>query len=255
MTTNRYLLAFFKPPIAGEAKTRLGRSIGYSIAAELYHALLNDMASVFRSACSQVVPFAANNRSFPKNPWPECIIQEGANLGDRMIAAFDLAFSRGADAAVLVGTDIPDITPTIIRSAFSFLETKPAVIGPTIDGGYYCIGFTRLGFVREFFRDIDWSTNRVCVQTISAFGVHRVSYATLPELRDIDTADDLLAFASPDCLRGQWRRTRDTYDSTIASRLHPNTHTPGFDRILMKVLASIEADSVRFDVDSDGMAE
>lgn len=45
---------------------------------------------------------------------------------------------------VLLGSDIPGISPTIIEDAFSALGSHELVLGPACDGGFYCIGATRV---------------------------------------------------------------------------------------------------------------
>ena len=73
-------------------------------------------------------------------------LQNGSDLGRRMKNAFKKVFEEGIQTAVLMGTDFPDLPEKIISSALSGLETHDAVIGPTIDGGYYLIGFRKKTF-------------------------------------------------------------------------------------------------------------
>ena len=50
-------------------------------------------------------------------------------------------FSRGLHRAILIGSDIPDLPGEIVTDAFRFLNIADCVIVPSIDGGYYLIGF------------------------------------------------------------------------------------------------------------------
>jgi glycosyltransferase A (GT-A) superfamily protein (DUF2064 family) len=57
----------------------------------------------------------------------------------------------GARAVVLIGSDIPEITPATVTSALALLERDPGalVLGPADDGGYYLIAATRVPTVFE----------------------------------------------------------------------------------------------------------
>jgi hypothetical protein len=109
-----------------------------------------------------------------------------------MISAFEHCFTETpVTAAVLIGTDIPDITAAVIEEAFVSLKNHDAVIGPAPDGGYYLIGFNATTRYAAVFRDIAWGSHTVFDETIKilraqGFGVH-----ILPLWRDIDRPEDL----------------------------------------------------------------
>ena len=46
-------------------------------------------------------------------------------------------------ALVLIGTDCPALTTTVLRRAFEALEHSDVVFGPARDGGYYLVGLRR----------------------------------------------------------------------------------------------------------------
>ena len=102
------------------------------------------------------------------SPWQECIggippatredmegwitgetwiAQRGADLGERMAAAFEDAFGRGVQRAALIGSDVPAPSRHHVREAFDALGTHDVVLGPARDGGYYLVGLPR-GFDR-----------------------------------------------------------------------------------------------------------
>ena len=66
--------------------------------------------------------------------------QSGDTLGDRMRGAFTDVFKGGAQRAVIIGTDVPELEMPRLRDAFAFLEEVEVVIGPSTDGGYYLLG-------------------------------------------------------------------------------------------------------------------
>jgi hypothetical protein len=70
-------------------------------------------------------------------------------------------------------------------------EECPFRVLPPIshDGGYYLIGTNKMQY--KLFQDISWSTERVVTQTLAIVNSLGLSYHLLPNLIDIDTADDL----------------------------------------------------------------
>jgi hypothetical protein len=119
--------------------------------------------------------------------------QEGNSLGERMYAAFRRAF-RDCRRAVLIGTDTPDLPPSLVEEAFRSLRTHDAVIGPAFDGGYYLIGLSVDSLVPDLFRDLPWGSARVFELTRQIFEEHGLEFHLLPRWGDIDDYDDLAAF-------------------------------------------------------------
>ena len=119
-------------------------------------------------------------------------IQEGDNLGDRMCHAFNHLHAQSYEKTVLIGSDIPDLAAGLIGEAFSDLDSNDAVIGPTVDGGYYLIGMHRC--LPSIFTDITWSTDQVLRQTLDRADTTGIRLKQLHRLEDIDTFEDLKAF-------------------------------------------------------------
>lgn len=111
------------------------------------------------------------------------------NFGGRMAAAFRTAFGEGAHKAVIVGSDIPDLSESLLQDAFHLLDHYPLVIGPDLGGGYYLLGMKML-YADLFLRDVTWGTNRVLAQTLRIMEVLELVPAFLPALIDIDTEGD-----------------------------------------------------------------
>ena len=91
---------------------------------------------------------------------------------------------------LIIGSDIPNITTSKIKSAFELLENKDAVLGPAPDGGYWLIGIKgQTGRSRSLFRNVRWSSEHALNDTIASLGTARIGLTEM--LRDVDTADDL----------------------------------------------------------------
>jgi rSAM/selenodomain-associated transferase 1 len=115
--------------------------------------------------------------------------QAEGDLGMRMRDAFARAFSDGAERVVIVGSDLPEISAPLLRSAFDLLDGHPAVIGPARDGGYYLLGMT--GMIGGVFDGIEWSTPGVFAATLDRLRAAGVEPAMLETLADVDMAEDL----------------------------------------------------------------
>lgn len=188
------LIIFVKYPEPGKVKTRIARELGDERAAKIYsHMAGTIIKEVSSSDCYRsVIFFDPPEREKEIKGWigsGSFIPQRGNTLGERISNAFGAVFSRGADKAVIIGTDCPDVSQETVEDAFGSLAEKDAVLGPAEDGGYYLLGLR--SHAPEIFRDIDWSTDRVLDQSIKRINERRLSLKLLETLTDIDTVNDL----------------------------------------------------------------
>jgi rSAM/selenodomain-associated transferase 1 len=205
MAENRCLIMFVKYPEKGRAKSRLAADIGEEIALNLYKDFVEDTtASLKQGEYSFRICFYppdAHDRIIEwLGPGYSIMPQRGEDLGERMRSAFADSFSEGFSEALIIGSDCPDLPKEIIDKAFAALSSHDAVLGPSLDGGYYLIGFKKDSFLPEVFSGIQWSTNKVFEQTIAILNNRRKIYI-LPERRDVDTIEDL---------RDLFERNKDT---------------------------------------------
>lgn len=114
--------------------------------------------------------------------------QQGADLGERMQQAFEVAFANGATKAVIIGSDCASLTAGFVETAFQKLEAFPFVVGPATDGGYYLLGMNF--YAPSVFSNIEWSTEQVFSTTIKRIQALQKKYFLLPELPDIDYEED-----------------------------------------------------------------
>lgn len=198
MNRERCLILFVKYPEKGKVKTRLSLSMGDDAVVCLSRAFIEDLVEnlsqgdyEFRMAvhpAEKIVDFRkefGNAFSF--------IPQDGADLGERMLNAFERCFSDGYRSIVIMGSDIPDLPKTIIDEAFQSLEKDGAVIGPAYDGGYYLIGFYRETFLPSAFRGISWGGEYVFEHTVNTLRRSGLRFHVLPQWRDIDRPEDISA--------------------------------------------------------------
>jgi len=193
---DRCLLFFIKNPEKGKVKTRLAAAIGDKMAVKLYKRFLLEMLFTLNSGT-----FLFYLCYYPETSLNDLkdwlgdhylyMPQNGQDLGERMKNGFREAISMNFKRVVLIGSDIPDLPLEFIEEAFGSLLEKEAVIGPSLDGGYYLIGFRDKTFSPRAFDGIHWNTESVFEETLRALEQEGLSVHTLQPLRDIDTVNDL----------------------------------------------------------------
>lgn len=187
------LMIFVKNPVAGKVKTRLAKTLGPDKALEIYGELLAHTHRVTKNLAYDKVVYYSDE-IIADDIWNEGnflkVVQEGSDLGKRMLNAFKSAFQKGYKKAVVIGSDCFGITKEIIQDAFDSIPKNNFVIGPTHDGGYYLIGMTALHTI--LFKNKKWSSDEVLHDTLTDLRHMNGSYKLLPELTDIDTEEDLV---------------------------------------------------------------
>lgn len=201
MPIKSQLLIFTRYPEAGTTKTRLIGELGADKASELHkkltERLVNEAKQLEKNLkIPAVIHYCGGSREKIIS-WLGPVIpvkQSEGDLGARMAAAFTHAFSGGAVVAILVGTDIPDISARLLSQAFSSLQHGEMVIGPSCDGGYYLIGL-RVEQAPELlpllFSEMRWSSSDLFSITMDRVAEAGIEATILPMLRDIDLPEDL----------------------------------------------------------------
>ena len=215
------ILFFVKYPEEGQVKNRLSVDLKEISAVELYRNFIIDslcrlkgLGITFHICCfpeTSIGKFEAwLGDRYVFMP------QHGKDLGARMSNSFSQAFLKGFRRVVVIGSDSPDLPGSFLKEAFTYLTTNDSVLGPTVDGGYYLIGFRNDTFCSETFENIAWSTNTVFQETRNILRNAGHKTHILPLWNDIDTLDDL---------KGLVRRSKKTAFSsskTMCYLLHSN---------------------------------
>lgn len=180
-----------KAPLPGQAKTRLGATIGPARAADLYRAFLVDLCARFEEAPFEVAWYAA------PGSWPAISAiagaafqreQRGEGWAERQANLFREAGSAGEGAVVLAATDSPQLTPDRVAQAFTALERNDLVLGPTRDGGYYLVGMNQF---EDVLSGVSMSTACVLEEVLRQAAARQLRVALLAVEFDVDTAADL----------------------------------------------------------------
>ncbi|MCX8027309.1 MAG: TIGR04282 family arsenosugar biosynthesis glycosyltransferase [Thermodesulfovibrionales bacterium] len=189
MKNNPCLALFFKVPTLGKVKTRLASEIGEEKALRIYTQMLDDTVKKATKLNYVDVCGFYGGEDYSHNLPFICYMQEGRDLGERIVNAFNKLFGIGYHKVCIIGSDSPTLPDKYIYSAFRMLDKVDVVIGPTIDGGYYLIGLKTL--YHQLFEDISWGSKLVFDETLKNIHSLRLTYHILPKWFDIDELSDL----------------------------------------------------------------
>jgi len=188
------ILLFTKYPEPGKVKTRLAVDIGDVAACQVYEKLLlNSWQSVLQSSYPYVVCLSPTHKikEFKQRYKAKVVPQIGDDIGQRMAYNFQQFFAQGYEKIILCGADILDLNSAIFQEGFSALNSHDCVIGPSHDGGYYAIGFSKSAFQQKIFTGFPWSNPEVYSNTLKIISKSNLSLYTLPNRMDLDTFDDI----------------------------------------------------------------
>ena len=120
-------------------------------------------------------------------------LQGPGSLGTRMKR--QLLIQRSAkQAALVIGSDLPDLNRQDLLLAAERLAERDLVLGPASDGGYWLIGLSaRLLDAPERWplSGIPWGGPQVCQSTLKAAWRAGLSTDLLAERQDVDHLSDL----------------------------------------------------------------
>jgi rSAM/selenodomain-associated transferase 1 len=185
---------FAKAPIAGHVKTRLAAVLGADRAADLHADLVRHaLATAAQSGIGPVELWCAPDEAHPF--FARCAAetgaslhrQRGADLGERMAAAFESAFTANR-RLVLIGSDCPALTPRHLQAAAAALASHDAVFAPAEDGGYVLVALSRA--IPGVFERIEWGGAGVMAATRERLLEVRARWHEMPPLWDVDRPDD-----------------------------------------------------------------
>lgn len=182
------IVIFARWPEPGMVKTRLALEIGDEAAARIYRRLLDH---TLNSARASGVPVelrvtGAEPERFAAELGRDLLIadQGHGDLGERL--------ARVDTPALIIGSDLPGLTPDLLRAAAAALASREVVIGPARDGGYWLIGLSKAA--PWLFTDMAWSTPAVLPETLARLDARGIAPVLLPELADIDEPEDLASW-------------------------------------------------------------
>ncbi|MBL8653138.1 MAG: TIGR04282 family arsenosugar biosynthesis glycosyltransferase [Alphaproteobacteria bacterium] len=182
------IFVFAKPARRGRAKTRLAKGIGDAVALSFQRACLAMTLRKLQRGPWRLVLCATPDASARNaHLWPLRILRAGQGRGD-LGARMERALMSRRGPAIVVGSDIPDLSAARVREAFKKLGNADLVFGKSRDGGYWLVGSRHGALAKGAFRNARWSSEHALADTLANVKHRRVAFAAT--LDDVDDADD-----------------------------------------------------------------
>lgn len=190
MNSEKLLIVFVKNILLGKVKTRLAETIGDIGAFEVYKELV-DITESETNRIEDVDVHIYFSHQVIASKWEgkQKFVQKGINLGERMKGAFEHGFDLGYKRIIGIGSDLPDLSASLMEEGLEALVDSDTVFGPSEDGGYYLVGMNHM--ISSIFENKEWSTSSLLEHTQRELESNNYSVKLLTELNDIDNIEDL----------------------------------------------------------------
>ena len=195
------LLVVAKAPVPGRAKTRIAAGLGDHAAAEIAASALLDTldAAAATPVHARVVALTGDLEAACRAAELRTrlagftvIEQRGDGFAQRLAHAHADAATVAGGPVFQIGMDTPQVTPELLDAGARLLLDAPAVLGPACDGGWWALGVRSAAFA-QCLRDVPMSRPDTGAATLRALRDIGVGVTLIPELRDVDTVDDIEA--------------------------------------------------------------
>ncbi|NOQ63390.1 MAG: DUF2064 domain-containing protein [Methyloprofundus sp.] len=192
------IAVFVKTPGLSPVKTRLAATLGKE-AAEAFHLVSSQSVSSVAQSLSLQADVksyyaVAEESALNHHYWDDmpCLWQGEGGLGGRMAHIYQTLLSEH-DFVILVGADIPQMTPTELLNAASWLcheDQARLVFGPSVDGGFWVFG-GNCPVPHSLWTDVVYSAADTGTQFFNK--IERLGeLKALALLQDVDEVSDLL---------------------------------------------------------------
>ncbi len=187
----RHLVLMLKEPRPGRVKTRLARDIGAVPAAWWFrHQTAGLIRRLDEPRWRLVLAVSPDRAALASAAWPRHLPRVAQGPGDLGARMARLLRRLPPGPVLIVGGDVPGVTPRHIDRAFRALGRHDAVFGPAADGGYWLVGLKRTAPPpAALFKGVRWSSRHALADSLASLRGLRV--ALTDTLHDVDTAADL----------------------------------------------------------------
>jgi rSAM/selenodomain-associated transferase 1 len=184
-----------KLPAAGKVKTRLMPVLSAEQAAAVHQVFVHHVVGRLSGWCAEeelIVcfdpPDALSAMRELLGARIRMLAQTGGNLGARLAGAYR---HLGAQRALFMGVDSPDVPSRFIRRAIALAEVNDVVIGPSGDGGYWTLGLGVSVDAELLLGPVEWSSGREQSQTLARARELGYRVAVADAWDDVDRPEDL----------------------------------------------------------------
>ena len=198
------VIVLAKAPVPGRVKTRLCPPATPEQSARIASAALLDTLDAARAVpgARTVVALTGDLGAAVGEPelraalaGCDVVEQRGDALGERIAAAHaDTAALHPGAPTVQIGMDTPQVTAALLTGCLNALSTSDAALGTATDGGWWVLGLTD-PCGAGVLADVPMSRTDTGDRTRDALRTSGLRVATVPELTDVDTADEAVTVA------------------------------------------------------------
>lgn len=197
---------FTRVPVPGMVKTRLQPILSPEQCAELQEALIFDTISKLAHAGGDLLLFCSDEHrhvaggrdlyaAFIEKACAvaggsqaiQVLDQKGEGLGLRMSNALKGVLDAGYGSCLILGSDLPYVTPEHVEKAERLLDDADVVFGPCRDGGYWLVGAKRA--FPELFSVSCYGGSTVLAESLAICQQQGRSIAFAEESSDLDTPE------------------------------------------------------------------
>jgi uncharacterized protein len=198
------VIVLAKAPVPGRVKTRLCPPATPEQSARVASAALLDTLDAARAVpgTRTVVAFTGDLSAAVGEPelraalaGCDIVDQRGDGLGERIAAAHaDTAALHPGLPTVQIGMDTPQVTTGLLTGCLDALSTSDGLLGHATDGGWWVLGLNdpRRAAV---LADVPMSRSDTGDLTRDALRSSGLRVASVPELTDVDTAEEAVTVA------------------------------------------------------------
>ena len=161
----------------------------------LYRAFLRDLGERFAGRTYDLLwAYTPEGEAPPSTLTPGLTrMQEGPDLGHRLLQLFAWATVDGYERMVVISSDVPHLPAAVIDGAFEALAECDVVLAPSEDGGYHLVGMSA---PHDVFTMVPMSTTLVLAQTREVVAASGLTLRLLETDFDVDEPEDLPRLAA-----------------------------------------------------------
>lgn len=215
------LVIFSLGPERERARRRLLPGDWSEVELRLHRQGLETALEAGRSCGFRVVVSAPGELDLP--PGVERAPQVGRTFGERLEHALRrVRADRPGGPVVVVGSDVPGLTPDHLVRALALLEddAERVVVGPSPDGGFYLLASRRP--VEDHFAAVRWRRRDTLASLLTSLEAAGRPVAFLPALADLDRRSDLEHWLSDTvATTGPWAELRGLLRSILSLLRRP----------------------------------
>ncbi|MDG1286977.1 MAG: glycosyltransferase [Rickettsiales bacterium] len=186
---------FAKTAEVSPVKTRLAAGIGVEKAKEFYALSVQAVEATVQALPASITAYwaVAEEAGINHPQWKnlDCFWTGEGDLGQCLHQVY-CKLKHEYGAAMLMGTDSPQLSPQVIEGAAEALSNsvQKCIIGPCEDGGFYLFA-AAIEIPQEVWLAVEYSQDSTLEQLVTQLAKYEIEVEFLPEEQDVDTAEDL----------------------------------------------------------------